>query len=245
MTRGMFVTALGRLANADVSKYTKSGFADVKDGSYYLGYIEWANKNGIVKGTSATTFAPNTAISRQEMAVIMTNYAKTMNYVLPKTRTAVTFADNAKISSYAKDAVKSMQMAGVIMGKDGNKFDPQATAIRGEVSAVLHRYVELAINSDTADGWHINDSGKWMYYENGKAVTGKRNIDGKIYEFDKYGVTADVQKRNYIGYTVQKGDSFWSIAQKHNCSMFELAKINGKTIFSMIDSGDVLNVPEN
>ncbi|MEG0895082.1 MAG: LysM peptidoglycan-binding domain-containing protein, partial [Oscillospiraceae bacterium] len=116
---------------------------------------------------------------------------------------------------------------------------------RAEVSAMLKRFVELAVSSDTADGWHLNDSGKWMYFENGKAVIGKKNIDGKTYEFDQYGITAEAPKRSYVGYTVQKGDSFWAIARKHHCNMFKLAKINGKTIFSIIRPGDVLKVPEN
>ena len=45
-----------------------------------------------------------------------------------------------------------MQMAGVISGKDDNKFDPQGKATRAEVSTVLRRFVELMIDSDTAQG---------------------------------------------------------------------------------------------
>ena len=243
MTRGMFVTALGRLAGANVSSYKQSRFTDVKAGSYYMGYVEWANKNGIVKGTSTITFAPDQSITREQMAVIIANYAKAIGFDMPTVYTAVTFADNAKISSYAKGSVKQMQMAGILMGKDGNRFDPQGTATRAEVSAMLKRFVELAVSSDTADGWHLNDSGKWLYFENGKAVTGKKNIDGKTYEFNQYGIVAEAPKRSYVGYTVQKGDSFWSIAHKYHCSMVELAKMNDKTIFSIIKPGDVLKVP--
>ena len=238
MTRGMFVTALGRLAGADVSSYTT--------GSYYLGYIEWASKNGIVNGTGSGKFAPDQSISREQMAVIMQNYAKAVGFDLPKAHAENTFADNAKIGSYAKDAVKSMQMAGVLAGKNGNKFDPQGTATRAEVSAVLKRFVELVISTDNARGWMMNDSGKWMFYENGRPVTGTKTIDGTSYTFDANGVTADVPKNlTYGSYTVQKGDSFWSIASKYKCNIFELARINDKSIFSLIHPGDVLKVPEN
>lgn len=65
-------------------------------------------------------------------------------------------------------------MAGIISGKTNNVFDPQGTATRAEVSALLKRFVELAAFSYTAQGWTMNDSGKWMYYENGKLVTGER-----------------------------------------------------------------------
>lgn len=245
MTRGMFVTALGRLANANVSGYTKSSFTDVKSDAYYMGYIEWANKNNIVNGVGNEKFAPDQSITREQMAVIISNYAKAIGFALPIARAEITFADNAKISAYAKEAVKQMQMAGVISGKNGNLFDPQGTATRAEVAAVLRRFVELAIFSDTAQGWTMNDSGKWMYYENGKALTGKQNISGSAYTFDQYGVTADVPKKlKYTTYTVQKGDSFWLIAHKLGCTMSELERLNNKSRFSMIHPGDVLRVPE-
>ncbi len=245
MTRGMFVTALGRLANADVSGYTKSSFTDVKNDAYDMGYIEWASKNNIVNGIGNGKFAPDQSITREQMAVIMTGYAKAIGYTLPKVHIENTFADNSKISTYAKEAVKQMQMAGVISGKNGNLFDPQGTATRAEVSAVLRRFVELAISSDTAQGWSMNDSGKWMYFKDGKPITGKQDIDGATYTFDQYGVTADVPKNlRYTTYTVQKGDSFWSISRKLNCTMAELERLNNKSRFSLIHPGDVLRVPE-
>ncbi|MGF7059163.1 S-layer homology domain-containing protein [Brassicibacter mesophilus] len=245
MTRGMFVTALGRLADADESVYKKSSFTDVKNDAYYMGYIEWASKNSIVNGVGNKQFAPDQSITREQMAVIMSNYAKTIGYTLPKVHAENTFADNAKISAYAKEAVKQMQMAGAISGKNGNLFDPQGTATRAEVSAVLRRFVELAISSDTAQGWTMNDSGKWMYYENGKPVTGKKDIDGSTYTFDQYGVTADIPKNlRYTTYTVEKGDSFWRIARKLGCTMSELERLNNKSRFSLIFPSEVLRVPE-
>ena len=55
-----------------------------------------------------------------------------------------------------------MQRAGVIKGKAGNQFDPQAGATRAEVSALLHRFVEVIIDPATAQGWRQNDSGQWL-----------------------------------------------------------------------------------
>ena len=245
MTRGMFVTALGQLANADVSGYAKSSFSDVKNDAYYMSYIEWASKNNIVNGVGNGKFAPDQSITREQMAVIMSNYAKTIGYTLPKVHIENIFTDNAKISIYAKEAVKQMQMAGVISGKNGNLYDPQGTATRAEVSAVLRRFVELAISSDTAQGWSMNDSGKWMYFKDGKPLTGKQDIDGATYTFDQYGVTADVPKNlRYTTYTVQKGDSFWSISRKLYCPMSVLERLNNKSRFALIHPGDVLRVPE-
>ncbi|WP_313524028.1 S-layer homology domain-containing protein [Anaerotignum sp.] len=152
MTRGMFVTVLGRLAEADVSKYTKSSFSDVTADAYYMGYVEWATKNGIAKGIGDGKFAPEQKITREQMAVIIANYAKVMRINLPKVQGENTFADNPKISTYAQEAVNAMQMAGAISGKEGNEFDPQGTATRAEVSAVVMRFVKLMINSAADQG---------------------------------------------------------------------------------------------
>ena len=160
MTRGMFVTALGRLAGVDSTKYKDTKFTDVKADAYYAPYVAWASEKGITSDTSATTFSPDKLISRQEMAVLLANYAKATGCTLPKTREAITFADAASIGSFARDAVKAMQMAGVINGKNSNKFDPQGTATRAEAAATLHRYAELVIDIQTAQGLDINDSGR-------------------------------------------------------------------------------------
>ena len=190
MTRGMFVTALGRLAGIDATAYKTGTFTDVSADSYYAPYVNWAASKGVVSGTTATTFSPDSLVTRQQMATIMANYAKAMGYTVPKTREAVTFADNANIASWAKDAVKAMQMAGILMGKDGNRFDPTGTATRAEAAALFHRYVELVIDQNTTQGWAQNDAGNRMYYENNKPVTGWKQIGDKWYYFNTDGAMA-------------------------------------------------------
>lgn len=185
MTRGMFVTALGRLAGINPDSYKTGKFTDVKADAYYAPYVNWAAQNGIVEGVTATTFAPDTNINREQMAVIMANYAKKLGYDLPKPLQAVTFADNAQISSWAKNAVRTMQQAGILSGKNGNKFDPKGTATRAEVATVLRRFVEIVIDPQTANGWQQNDSGQWSYYRNGKPVKGRLSDDQKWYWLDK------------------------------------------------------------
>ena len=185
MTRGMFVTALGRLAGINPDSYQTGKFTDVKADAYYAPYVNWAAQTGIVEGVTATTFAPDTNINREQMAVIMKNYAAKLGYDLPQTLKAVTFADNTQISSWAKDAVKSMQQAGILAGKNENKFDPKGTATRAEVATVLRRFVEIVIDPQTANGWQQNDSGQWNYYRNGESVKGWLSEEQKWYWLDK------------------------------------------------------------
>lgn len=75
-SRGMLVTALGRLAGVDTSAYKTVSFTDVAADKYYAPYIEWAYKKGIVSGTGSSQFDPDRAITREEIALILSNYAK-------------------------------------------------------------------------------------------------------------------------------------------------------------------------
>lgn len=185
LTRGMFVTALGRLAGINPADYQTGTFTDVKADAYYAPYVNWAASKGIVSGTTSTTFAPDSSITREQMAVILKNYADKMGYSIPKTLEAVTFADNAQISSWAKAAVQTMQMAGVLSGKTGNQFDPKGNATRAEAATILHRFVEVIIDPQTANGWTQNDSGEWSYYKDGEPVKGWLSDDQKWYWLDK------------------------------------------------------------
>ncbi|QIB67980.1 hypothetical protein Ami103574_01050 [Aminipila butyrica] len=142
MTRGMFVTALGRLADADVSSVTKSSFTDVKANAYYMSYIEWGVKHNILVGIGDGKFDPDGLVTREQMAVIMDRYATSIGFNLPEVYAQSTFADNAKIGTWAAPSVKRIQMAGIIQGKSNNLYGPQGAATRAEVSAVLRRFVE-------------------------------------------------------------------------------------------------------
>jgi hypothetical protein len=187
MSRGMLVTALGRLAGVDVSNYKTVSFTDVAADQYYAPYIEWAYKNGIVSGISNSQFAPNRAITREEIALILSNYAKATGYTLPVTREAAAFADDSVIGSTYENAVKAMQQAGIMMGGTGNKFNPGVSATRAEISAMLHRYIKLTIDPATAQGWAVNDAGQRLHYKDGKALTGWQTIASKKYFFDTDG----------------------------------------------------------
>lgn len=108
----------------------------------------------------------------------------------------MTFADNDKISAWAIKEVAAMQRAGIVRGKDGNRFDPQASATRAEVSVVLRRFVEVVIDPATAAGWVKNDSGHWLYYQGGKALTGWQTIGKQRYFFNADGVMHEGWKQD-------------------------------------------------
>ncbi len=184
ITRADFLMALGRLSGADVSGYKTGSFTDVKNTDPAMPYIEWAVKNKIVSGYGNGKFGPSDSITREQMAVMMVGYAKATGYKLPASIAAVTFSDSAKISAYAKDAVKAIQQASIMQGKGSNIFDPQGSATRGEAATILRRFVELVIDEGTARGWNQNDAGQWQYIgENGKPVVGWLTAENGKYHY--------------------------------------------------------------
>ena len=228
MTRGMLVTALGRLAGVDTKAYTKNSFTDVKADSAYRPYIEWAYSKGIIQGIGNSQFAPDRAITREEIAVIFANYAKATGYTLPITREASNYADASGIGSAYRDAVKAMQQAGIMMGGSDNKFNPKGNATRAEVSSMLGRYIKLTINPATAQGWAQNDAGQYLYYKDGKALTGTQTIDGVKYFFNtdgtlKTGWVKDGDNwRFYSGKTMLVG--FWDLGANGNNKTYYFTK---------------------
>lgn len=205
MNRGMLITVLGRMAGADVSTYTVSSFSDVAKGTYYLPYIEWAYKMGIVKGIGDGMFAPERAVTREELAIILQNYAKATGYILPVTCVGIDFTDSAVIPKVYKEAVRAVQQAGIMEGDLNNCFNPKASVTRAEVATMLHRYIKLTIDPATAYGWAKYNDGRWLYYKDGKPLTGWQTIDGIRYFFGDDGTlqTGWVQDgdnwRFYIG----------------------------------------------
>lgn len=144
MTRGMFVTVLGTLAGVDGTAAEASTFEDVNPNAYYAPYVAWAQKNGIVVGTSATTFEPNAEITREQMAIIMYNYAKYAGEDVSKTDPAglAAFADGASVSGWAQTEMAWAVNMQLMVGSDG-KLSPQNHASRAEVAEIVKNYVNV------------------------------------------------------------------------------------------------------
>ncbi|QHI71018.1 S-layer homology domain-containing protein [Aminipila terrae] len=142
MTRAMFVTAIGRLYERSYgSILSKSNFSDVNPNEYYAKYVAWANNNGIIKGIGENQFAPTKKVTREQMAVMMFNFAKFLKKA-DVTDSSLVYADSASISSWAMDGTKYCQETNVITGREGDRFIPQGNATRAEVAAVIERFVK-------------------------------------------------------------------------------------------------------
>lgn len=137
ITRAEFVKIIAGIAGADVTKASKASFSDVASDAWYAPYVLWAADNGIVTG-SDNRFSPNSKITRQDMAVIISRYIdKLSEKKLDAVNEKIDFADAAAISAYASDAVSVMQQAGIINGKGENSFAPRDNATRAEACKML------------------------------------------------------------------------------------------------------------
>ena len=141
MTRAMIVSVLGRVANAQGNVTTK--FADVDQNQYYAPFIGWALENGITNGVSETEFNPNANVTREQLAVMFSNFIKSQGYTL-NTEKEVSFTDNVNISPWAVESVEFMVKAGVLNGRTDGSFDPKGVATRAEVATILKLFLEKA-----------------------------------------------------------------------------------------------------
>lgn len=140
MTRAMLVTVLYRL-EGEPAVSGRSGFSDVTFNSYYEDAVTWAADNGIVNGTSITTFSPNANVTREQMAAILYRYAQYKKYNTAASSSLNGFTDQASVSGYATASLEWAVAEKLVNGSAG-KLMPTGNATRAQVAAILHRFVE-------------------------------------------------------------------------------------------------------
>lgn len=139
MTRGMFVTVLGRMAKVDTENYTNITFSDVPVTAYFAPYIAWANDEEIVSGTGNGQFSPDAPVTREQIAKMLFTYAQSLqintstDFIPDK---YYGYTDYLTVSRYASQAVSWCVNKGIVSGSDG-KLNPQGTATRAEVATIL------------------------------------------------------------------------------------------------------------
>ena len=145
-TRAQIVQILYNLEGTPAVSGT-TPFTDLT-ANWYKPAILWAYQNNVVAGTSPTTFAPDQPVTREQIAVILTQY---MFHVLKMERTWTpadlsTFPDGAQVSSWAKEAMQDAVALGLINGtkaSDGVVYlDPQGSATRQQVATILMNFCQ-------------------------------------------------------------------------------------------------------
>ena len=136
LTRGMVAQILYAMEGRPAAE--GSYFTDVADNAWYADAVNWAASEGIVAGVGENTFAPDTAVTREQLALILFNYVNR-----PETPSAeLTFSDADSASAWSVDALKWAVGSGLISGKDNNMLDPQGTATRAEVAQIIANFIQ-------------------------------------------------------------------------------------------------------
>ena len=148
VTRGMMATILWRMEGSLAPK-DENSFTDVEAERWYADAITWTTENGIFAGYSKDKFGPDDPITREQLTAIFYRYADYKGYKLTITGNLDKFEDADKITDYAKMVMQWAVGNGLIKGKSENLLDPQGTATRAEISAMLHRFIEKATPMQT------------------------------------------------------------------------------------------------
>ena len=145
MTRSMAVAVLGRIEGADVTGL-ESKVQDSKAGSYYDGYLAWAIENKIVTDVQDGNFRPNDEITREEMAVYMSNYIQYKNFKL-KLPLEAGFSDISDLSNETKQAIKILYNLGIMQGYDTTSFAPKAHTTRAQMAQIFYNYYNFSMKN--------------------------------------------------------------------------------------------------
>lgn len=145
VSRGMAATVLWRLAGSPVVNYAMR-FDDVAPDAYYTEAIRWAASEHIVDGHTETCFAPETPVSREQLAAMLYRFAQQQgqDVSIGEDTNILSYTDFDQLSEYAIPAMQWACGAGVIQGSDDGLLQPQGTASRAETAQMLLRYMEPA-----------------------------------------------------------------------------------------------------
>lgn len=167
MTRGMFVTVLGRMAGINPDDYSgETPFSDVPQRMYYAPYVQWAAKYGITAGTGDGKFSPDRFITRAQMAAFFVRYFEAFGVDYETGGNVDTVpADLENTPAYARDAVLKLWKQGLLNG-DGTRFAPEDNATRAQMAMLCMRTDETVTIWYSAPGVVGRKSGETPTKEN-------------------------------------------------------------------------------
>lgn len=155
LTRGMFVTLLGRVyenlngdEGAPDKSNTQTSFSDVKSTDYYCASVNWAQQNGIVTGYNSDIFAPNDILTKQQAVTILHRFSKFAKdeFNSGEDTNILSYEDYENISDYAIPSIQWGLENGIITD-NGTKINADETVTRAQAAQYLYNYTEKWFNS--------------------------------------------------------------------------------------------------
>jgi len=143
LTRAEFAMILARFANADLDKYIRSAFTDAPITAWYGSAVAWAKSNKIVDGYSPKYFGPGDPITREQMCVMLNNYAEQFDLELSE-GVKRDFLDKNEISSWAEDAVNKCSAWSIVNGMEDGSFRPRDNTTRAQTAQMMYNLIHKA-----------------------------------------------------------------------------------------------------
>lgn len=141
VNRAMFVTILGRMANAKADQSVDTGFSDVINDGWSTGYILWAVQNGIATGNTDGGFDQYGIITREQLIAMLYRFAVMNGFDTDSQGQDLSaFSDIGVVSPYAETAMKWAVEKGIIIAS-GGLLDPKGQATRGQTAVMLDRFL--------------------------------------------------------------------------------------------------------
>lgn len=143
MSRAMLVTVLWR-AEGEPAEGSNI-FTDVPEDTWYTDAVAWAAEIGVVNGVGRDRFAPDGNVTREQLATILYRYSQQQGIDVSARADLQAFPDGAQVSAYAVEALSWAVAEGLVNGSregDGIWLEPQSSATRAQVAAILMRYIQ-------------------------------------------------------------------------------------------------------
>lgn len=137
VTRSTVITVLWRLEGSPAATIGER-FTDVPEGAWYAAAADWAKGKGIASGNGKGAFEPDAAITREQLAVFLYNYAKYKGDAVAE-GVLEQYADESAIHAWAMDGMRHAVGAGLLRGGSDNRLNPTGTATRAELAVILDR----------------------------------------------------------------------------------------------------------
>ena len=162
MTRGMFLTVLGKMAKIDLNAYKTSRFEDVPKDAYYAPYINWASEKELVSGTGKNRFSPEDPVTREQACIMLYRYAMAYDIKLGDfVNSDPLFEDTNPLAEISKTAIHELYAAGVVLGRSAYEFAPTAGLIRAEAAQL---FVTVYHTYNNVTNYFPSTSSDWEFF---------------------------------------------------------------------------------
>ncbi|OZQ66471.1 hypothetical protein CA600_11210 [Paenibacillus sp. VTT E-133280] len=214
ITRAEFITVLDRLLQLSPTVSPVSPYTDVAKSAWYYGWIQAAVQLELANGTSATTFAPAKAVTRQEAAVWMAKALKQTNH----TSALTSFNDRNEIASWARSAVATVNDLGLMKGDNRKNFRPSDPITRQETAVLMDRVLQneswaAELEDEPEDriviGWQYGQT--TAQYENTVLKSNVNTLSPRWYYVGSTGAVTDSTDASLITWAKKNNKKIWAM----------------------------------